>query len=224
MTRVGVVEDHSIVRESLAALLDARSRMTVAWTASTGREALEKSRQELPDVLLMDVLLPGLNGVETTRQLLRDYPTLKVIGLSAHRDRAFVAEMLSVGAQGYILKSNAVEEMFAGIERVLQGQVYLGEGVVDTAIGDYAQRLRTGSIPSEIELSPREREILQMISEGLTTKQIAAALHVSVQTVATHRRNLLEKTGSDGVAQLTKYALRKGLTTLDTNTPFEPHS
>ncbi len=215
MIRIGVVEDHSIVRESLAALLETRADISVVWTARNGREALSRSSQDLPQIILMDVLLPGLNGIETTRQLLRSFPKLKIVALSAHRDRAFVAEMLSVGAEGYVLKSNAVEEMFEAIEKVLQGQMYLGEGVLDTAIGDYAQRLRTGVIPSEIELSPREREILQMIAEGLTTKQIAARLHVSIQTIATHRRHLMEKTGSDGVAQLTKFALRKGMTTLD---------
>ena len=221
MIRIGVVEDHNIVRESLAALLDARSEIAVVWTARNGREALDKCRRECPQVILMDVLLPGLNGIETSRQLLRDFPELGIVALSAHSDRAFVAEMLSVGARAYVLKSNAVEEMFVAIDRVLRGQVYLGESVLDTAIGDYAHRLRTGAIPSDISLSPREREILQMIAEGLSTKQIAARLHVSVQTVATHRRHLLEKTGSDGVAQLTKYALRKGLTTLDSSSSHD---
>ena len=210
--RVLLADDHNIVRYSLRRLLEGTEELEVVAEAHDGREAVELARKHQPDVVLMDVAMPEMDGVDATRRLQAEAPAVHVIALSAHSDERLVADMLSAGARGYVLKEAAPEELTAAIERVARGGAYLCGGAADVVMSDYVQRLMHNQ---RSVLSAREREVLQLLSEGNSAKEIAARLGVSVKTVETHRARIMDKLGLHSVAQLTKYAVRVGLTTLD---------
>ena len=182
--------------------------------AKEGRTAVRLAAMLKPSVVLIDVSMPDLNGIEATRQIMAALPTVKVIALSMHSDKRYVGEMLKAGAVGYLLKDLAFEEVTRAINAVLDGQVYLSRGVVGVVVEDYVRHL-TEAGTGDTVLTPREREILQLVAEGQSTKEMAAALHVSIKTVETHRRQIMEKLDIHSVAELTKYAVRHGLTSLD---------
>lgn len=219
--KVLLADDHKIVREGLRSLLEEESDLQVVGEASDGREAVQLAGESGPDVVVMDVGMPHLNGIEATRQILRrpDHP--RVIALSMHSDRRFMTEMLRAGASGYLLKDAASEELIGAIRTVAEGKVYLSPQIADVMVDDYVRRLpgdAAGSIGAPgvfVTLTPREREVLQLMAEGLATKQVAAALHVSIKTVETHRRQIMEKLQLYSVAELTKYAIREGLTSVE---------
>lgn len=212
--RVLIADDHQMVREGLRSLIEHEPDMEVVGEAEDGRRAVEVARQARPDLAIMDLSMPDLNGMEATRQLLEAFPGLKVIALSMHADRRFVAEMLNAGASGYLLKDCAFEELVRAIRAVSAGQTYLSPGVAGTLVEDYLRRLAAPDRPARSALSPRQREVLQLIAEGRSTKQIAGRLRVSVKTVETHRRQIMDKLGAHSVAELTKQAIRMGLTSL----------
>jgi DNA-binding NarL/FixJ family response regulator len=203
-----------MIRQGLKSLLESESDLTVVAEANNGRDAIEMVRQHAPDVIVMDLHMPELNGVEATRRALEAKPDVKIICLSAHTDQRMTAEVLKAGAVAYALKESAFEELIVAIRTVIQGKIYLSPSVTGLLVNDYVRSRGTEPLSIFTTLSNREREVLQLISEGRTTKSIAQQLHVSVKTAETHRRNLMEKLKIDSVAELTKLALREGITTL----------
>jgi DNA-binding NarL/FixJ family response regulator len=213
--RVLLVDDHRLVREGLRNLLERDKTARVVGEAEDGRQAVSLAKKLKPDVVIMDVGMPGLNGVEATSQIREASPETKVLALSMHSDRRFIAQMLHRGASGYLLKDCAFEELAKAMETVGRGEVYLSPAVVDTVVEDYVQRFPAEGASAFSVLSPREREVLQLLAEGDTTKQIALKLHISPKTVETHRRQIMEKLQIFSVAELTLYAVREGLVKLD---------
>jgi DNA-binding NarL/FixJ family response regulator len=217
VVKVLLADDHRMVRQGLRAMIDASEGMHVAAEADNGRTAVDLALAMPIDLVIMDVAMPGLNGIEATRQVLAHKPHVKVIALSMHADRRYVAEMLKAGAAGYVLKDAAFEELTQAISQVLDGRRYLSPGVTGIALEDYVHH-PAGSVWARSAfdaLTPREREILQLLAEGKAMKEIAHILAVSIKTVETHRRAMMEKLNLYSVAELTKYAIREGLTTVD---------
>jgi DNA-binding NarL/FixJ family response regulator len=216
--RILIADDHKIVCDGLKALLEAQPDMEIVAQAANGREAVKLAHKQRPDMVIMDVAMPDLNGLEAVSQILSAYPRTKVIALSMHADRRYVTGMLSAGASGYILKHCAFEELVRAIQVVLSDQVYLSPAIAGIVVQELAQSkpsFARPSSPTSESLTSREREVLQLISEGHSAREIAQRLHLSVKTVETHRRQLMDKLGIHSVADLTKFAIREGLTTLD---------
>jgi DNA-binding NarL/FixJ family response regulator len=213
--RVVLVEDHRIVRDGLRALLDGEAGMDVVAEAGDGRSAVRVIKEMQPQVVVMDVVLPDLNGIEATRKIIAEVPGTRVVALSMYSDKRFVTEMLRAGAHGYLLKDCAFDELARAIRAVAGGRSYLGSGVADVVVEDYVQHMEACEKSAFSVLTPREREVLQLLAEGKSTKEIAADLHVSPKTVETHRQQTMKKLGMKSVAELTKYAIREGLTSLD---------
>lgn len=213
-TTVLLADDHKIVRDGLRALLEAEDGLEVAAEADQGRLAVEMAEEMEPGLVIMDIGMPDLNGMEATRQILSAVPGAKVIALSMHSDRRFVKGMLKAGACGYLLKDAAFEELARAVRTVLDGGIYLSPSITDAVIDDYVNRTEEEGSPEQV-LTRREREVLQLLAEGKTTKQIAFLLDVSPKTIETYRSRLMKKLDLRSVAELTKYALREGLTFLD---------
>ncbi|MHC4842520.1 MAG: response regulator [Planctomycetota bacterium] len=214
--KILIADDHKITREGLRSLLEKEDDMEVLAEAEDGRSAVKLVREVKPDVVIMDVSMPDLNGIVACRQVLGESDNVKVIGLSMHSDTLFISEMLKSGASGYLLKDCAFEELARAIRAVYKGNSYLSPGISGVVIDDYIHRLSREKVKNSSDvLTERETEILQLLAEGKSTKQIALKLHISVKTVETHRRQIMNKLNIHTVAELTKYAIKKGLTTLD---------
>ncbi|MBS3762778.1 MAG: response regulator [Candidatus Brocadiia bacterium] len=213
--RVLLADDHLIMREGLSSLVNEQADMQVVDTASDGREAVKLADEIMPDIIIMDVAMPHLNGVEATRKIRENSELVRVIALSMHEDREYVARMLEAGASGYLLKDCAFEELIEAIRTVLSGSTYLSPKIAGTVVDDYLRHLPRNEISTSVDLTPREREVLQLLAEGRTTREIANELDVSPKTIETHRRNTMKKVGVDSIAQLTKYAIKEGLTSLE---------
>ena len=209
-----IVDDHQIMRQGLRSLIENEGALTITGEADNGRTALREVHRQDPDVVVMDLAMPDLNGTEATRQILQEKPDVKVLALSMHADKSFVRHVLEAGASGYVLKDSAFDELLNAIRTVGRGERYLSPKIADIVIDDYLQQPSQEESKAYTELSSREREILQQIAEGKTTKEIASNLYVSVKTIETHRRNIMQTLGIDSVANLTKYAVREGLTSL----------
>jgi two-component system, NarL family, response regulator NreC len=212
--RILLADDHKIIREGLRKLLQDQPAMTVVGEAENGRRAVQLARELTPDVVIMDVTMPEMNGIEATTQIRSAMPSVKVIALSIHTDRRFVTQMFRAGASGYLLKDCAFEELARAIRTVMEGQAYLSPGIADVVVEGFLNGLAAEVGPAAPTLSGREREVLQLTAEGRTMKEIASALNVSVKTIETHRRQIMLKLGINSVAELTKYAIRQGLTPL----------
>lgn len=211
--RILLADDHRMLADGLASLLDQEADLEVAGLARDGREAVRAALELEPDVVVMDLTMPGLSGVEATRQITARRPVTKVLCLSMHRERQYLRAALEAGASGYVLKDNVPGVMIAAIRRVAAGGTYLCPEMTAAALDEYRARLACDSAEIAPVLSPRESEVLQLVAEGRSSREIAARLFVSERTVATHRRHLMEKLGVHGVAGLTKAAIRQGLTT-----------
>ena len=206
-----LIGDHAMMRDGLRSLLE-RAGVQVIGEGANGHEAIAVARHTRPDVVVMDVGMPLLNGIDATRKLLSEMPDVKVIALSMNADRRYVSAMLGAGAKGYVLKNSASVELLTALERVTQGETYVTPGLVASA-GDQAAQGRASRRPeTERPLSTREREVLQLIAEGKSSKEIAATLGIAVTTVETHRRQVMQKLNLRTIAELTKYAIREGLT------------
>lgn len=210
-----LVDDHAIIREGLRSLLEKQPDMEVLADTDEGRKAVELVRELSPDVVIMDVTMAGLNGIEATRLIAAEFPEVKVIALSIHSQRRFIADMLSAGAAGYILKECLFDELVQAIQAVAVGGRYLSPRIADVVVDDYVKRL-SGTADSPLAaLTGREREVLQLVAEGKSTKEIALELHVSTKTIEANRRQIMEKLDVHSIAELTKCAVREGLTTLE---------
>lgn len=215
MIKILLADDHKIIRDGLRSLIDNQSGMEVAAEAENGRNAVKLARKLKPDLIIMDISMPDLNGIEATRQIISESPAVKVIALSMHIDKRFVVEMFNAGVSGYLLKDCAFEELSDAIRSVASNQTYLSPKVTGEVIKDYVQQYTTKNTPAAAALSPREREVLQLIAEGRNTKEIAGRLNVSVKTIETHRRKIMERLNVRSIAELTKFAIREGLTSLE---------
>ncbi|MCC7490906.1 MAG: response regulator transcription factor [Fimbriimonadaceae bacterium] len=209
--RVLLADDHQLLREGIRGLLAQAGDMQVVGEAEDGREAQRLARELRPDVVVIDITMPNLNGTEATRQILEASPQTKVVALSMHSDRRSVAGMLQAGAAAYVLKSGAFRDLVLAIQAVHGGQMYLSPRVAGTVVNDYLKHLAPAA-DSSPSLSPREREVVQLIAEGLTTKDIAERLFLSEKTIQTHRQNVMNKLGLHTATALTKYAVLEGLT------------
>jgi len=209
-----LADDHQMVCEGLAALLDRESGLQVIAQVRNGLEAVSAAHQLRPNVVVMDLMMPGLNGIEATRQIVRGVPSTRVLCLSAHVERHLVKAMLDAGASGYVLKDCAFDELAAAVRAVAGGRAYLSPAVASLVVEEYRAG-RTAPRDSAMDrLTERERQIVQLLAEGHSTKQIAARLNVSAKTVATHREHVMGKLHLGSVAELTKFAVREGLTPL----------
>ncbi|MBI3802080.1 MAG: response regulator transcription factor [Deltaproteobacteria bacterium] len=217
-TRVLLAEDHALVRAGIRALLHNLPGIQVVAEASDGREALRLINTHQPDLVLMDIAMAGLNGLEATARVTKEFPTVRVIILSMHSTEEYVAQALRAGAAGYLLKDAAATELELAVTAVARGETYLSPAVSKHVIANYLRRAggeetsgdeKTAS--SAVLLTPRQREILQLIAEGHSTKEIAATLHLSVKTVETHRMQLMGRLDVHDVAGLVRYAIRIGL-------------
>lgn len=212
-----LVDDHKITRDGLSALIDREPDMSVVGEADNGRQAVRAVQDLAPDVVVMDISMPDLNGIDATRQILAASPATRVIALSMYSDRRYVEGMLSAGVSGYLVKSCAFDELVQAILAVVGGRAYLSPNIAEIVIKDYARRAGAaadaGSLPVH-RLSSREREVLQLLAEGHNSEQIAAKLYISIKTVSTHRRHIMEKLNLNNIADLIKFALREGLTSI----------
>jgi DNA-binding NarL/FixJ family response regulator len=213
-TRIFLADDHLIVRDGIRALLEKEKDFTVVGEAANGREAVERIPKLSPEVVVLDIAMPQLNGIEAARQLLALQPRLRIVVLSMHSDKRFVAEMLRAGAVAYLQKSCAVRDLVAAIRAVLKGQVFMSPEITGIVV-DTLRQQASGPANKEKELSPKEREVLQLLSEGLSSKEMAHQLGVSVKTIDTHRQHIMEKLSLRSIAELTKYAIREGITSVD---------
>jgi two-component system, NarL family, response regulator NreC len=212
--RVLLADDHKIVRDGLKALVDRCEDMEVVAEAECGRKAVSLARKHNPDIVIMDISMPNLNGIDATRQILEEVKGVKVIALSMHSDRQYVNGMLRAGVSGYLLKDCAADELIQCVRFVLAGRTCLSPGITGLLVNEYIQPAKDQVLADRTELSAREREVLQLIAEGRSTKDIAVSLYISVKTVETHRKNIMEKANLHTVADLTKYAIRHGLTSV----------
>jgi two-component system NarL family response regulator len=211
-TKILLVDDHRIVRQGVRALLEREEGLSVVGEASDGREAIRLASTTHPDVILMDVSMPELNGIDATKLILADTPKAKIIGLSMHTEPRFVLDMLAAGAAGYLVKSTMIDDVVRAIQATMNGQIYLSPEISGVVVGAVVRPVSTPAAPST--LSTREREVLQLLAEGYTSKHIADRLCVAVSTIESHRKQIMAKLGLHSVAALTKYAVREGLTTL----------
>jgi len=212
--RVLLADDHKIFRDGLRTLIE-KEGMEVAGEAENGRKAIKLAEKLMPNVIVMDVSMPDMNGIEATRKIKAGMPDIKVIALSMHSDRRFVLGMLEAGASGYLLKDCAFGELATAINQVSTGNTYLSPQIADVVVKGYLNKANDSSIIGGAILTSREREILQLIAEGLTAKEIAVHVFLSIKTIETHRRNIMQKLNMKSTAELTKYAIREGLISLD---------
>jgi len=211
-TKVLIVDDHEIMREGMSALLRKYSEFEVVGQAADGRQALELAARLKPDVVIMDVGMPNLNGVDATKQLVSMHQGLKVMALSAHSDGAIVAKMIKAGAAGYMLKESAFDELIEGLNAILEGRTFLCNKISKVVFSEYVGMITNPKAMNTDGLTNREREVLQLVAEGHTTREIAGILKLSTKTIDSHREHIMGKLGIRSIAGLTKYAIREGLT------------
>jgi len=212
--RILIADDFGIIREGLKALIEKQEGLEVVGEAENGRAAVELARKLSPDMIIMDVAMPDVNGIEATEIILKENPQIKIIALSMHADKRFVGEMLRAGALGYILKSYLFDELLRAIQTVSENRHYLSAQLTNVLVEDYT--VNSSNQPSQVDdLNEREAHILQLLAEGQSTKAIALQLDISPKTVDACRRQIMEKLNLHSVAELTKYAVRHGLTNLD---------
>jgi len=213
--RILLADDHTIIREGLHSLLEKQPDIEVVGEVADGRKAIKLVRELKPDLVIMDITMPNLNGIDATRKIVAGSRGTKVIALSMHSSRRFVTEMLKAGASAYILKESLFSELLEAIRVVLNGGIYLSPSITGVVIDAYVKQLSIGDERQAQSLTNRQREVLQLLAEGKSTKHIAKQLYVSSRTIESIRRNIMDKLDIHNVAELTKYAIREGLTQLD---------
>ncbi len=213
--RIIIADDHQILRQGLKTLIEKEPDMEVVGEAEDGLRTVTMVRELIPQVVIMDIKMPDLNGIEATRQILSELSGVKVIALSIYADRRFVADMFKAGACGYLLKDCAFEELAQAIRLAMSNKTYLSPGISKIVVKDYATNNFSHSESVLSVLTPREREVLQLIAEGKRSSQIAELLNINVKTVETNRQQIMQKLDTRSVAELTKHAIREGLTNLE---------
>lgn len=213
--RIILADDHKIVREGIKALIEKKPGFEVIAEADNGRTTIQLTKELSPDAVIMDIAMPDMNGIEATREIIEKVPDVKIIALSMHSDIRFVVEMLKAGASGYLLKDCASEQLVNCIRAVTKNRTYLSPDIADSIIKDYSRLLSKENLSVFSLLTNREREALQLLAEGKTTKEIANRLKISAKTVETYRQNIMNKLDIHSIAELTKYAIREGLTSLE---------
>jgi len=214
VNKIGVLlaDDHTIVRKGLRSLLDSEAGIEIIGEAQDGREAIEKVEQLHPDVVLMDIVMPTLNGLEATRQIKKRFPEVKVLALTMHANEDYISQILRAGASGFVVKQATPAELVSAIQVVHRGDFFLSPSISSKIVEEYIRRAEAmGEEDSYDTLTDREREVLQLIAEGHPNREIAELLHISVGTVGTHRTHLMDKLDIHSTAELTQYAIRKGV-------------
>jgi two-component system response regulator NreC len=215
--RVLIADDHVIVREGLRTLLEAQPDIEVVGEAASGEEAVSKAKALGPDIVLMDISMPGMNGLEATRQIREDSPEVKILALTMHEGDEYFFKILEAGASGYFIKGGSSSELISALQAVQQGHVFLYPTMASKLVRDYMQRVRSGQAKESYDgLTNREREILRLIAEGYSNQEIAERLVLSPSTVQTHRANIMSKLQLHSRTELVKYAIQHGFITLDT--------
>ena len=212
VVKILIADDHRMVREAIGSLLSNQPGLEVVGGAEDGRTAVQLARELQPDVVVTDIAMPNLNGIEATRKIVHELPGVKVIALSERSDRFSVQEMLKAGALGYVLKSCAFEELVSAIRSVVSNQTYISSQISGMVPEEYIHRLPKHETPAYSALTPREREVLRLIAKGKSTKVIAEELYLSPKTIEWHRSRIMKKLGVKSIAELVKYAMREGLT------------
>jgi DNA-binding NarL/FixJ family response regulator len=212
--KILLADDHTIMREGLRCLIETESDMKVVAEAADGRTAVRLAREVSPDVVIIDITMPDLNGIEATKQILSEAPNIKVLAVSMHSDDQFVTGMVRTGASGYFLKDCAADELVYAIRAVIAGEIYLSPKIASMVVEGYLHALSKGRLTKAAELTASEREILQLVAEGERSKRIAARLHVNIKTVDAHRQKIMAKLNIRTIAGLTKFAIQKGITFL----------
>ena len=214
--KILIADDHGMVRQGLHLLLEQQDDMEVVGDVPDGRQAVELACRLEPDIILMDIAMPKLNGIDATKKIINEYPKTKVIALSAHCDKSFITDMLIAGVSGYILKDGMADELIGAIRLVQDGQQYLSPKVAKMVITEYVancQTLPEASLANQ--LTPKERELIKILTGNKSNKEAARLLHLSIKTIDARRRTAMDKLGITGIADLTKFAIRAGLTRLD---------
>ena len=213
--KIIIADDHKIIRDGLSSMIGREPDLEVVAEAENGREAVKLALEINPDVVVMDIVMPELNGIEAAQQITSSNPKIKIVALSMHTDRRFVTRMLKSGASGYLLKDGAFKELAVAIRTVMAGQIYLTPRVQGVVVDEYLHNRDVDENTGLPSLTIREKEVLQLLAEGKSTKEVASHIHVSVKTVETHRQNIMKKLNITTLAELVKYAIREGLTTLE---------
>jgi len=213
--RILIADDHGIVREGLKILIENEADMEVVGEAEDGLMVTQLAKELSPDVIVMDISMPNLNGVEATHLILEENPDTRIIALSVHFDKHFVTEMLKAGASGYVLKSCLFDEVLRALRTVSRNEHYLSPKITDIVLDDYKHYMAIYNKTDENRLTARERQIVQLLAEGKSVKQIASHLKISPKTADANRRQIMSKLGIFSVAELTKYAIREGLTSAE---------
>ena len=211
--RIVLADDHEIMRQGLCLLLEKHSDMEVIGEANDGLKAIELAKELEPDVVVMDVNMPGVDGADATRRIVSEQPDIRIVALSMHSKKGFIIEMLKAGASGYVLKENAFSELVNAINTVMGNEIYLSSKITRIVVDDYVQD-RLGGDSSNM-LTDRESEVLKLVGDGKSSKEIALQLDLSVKTIDACRRRIMSKLDIDSVAELVKYAIREGLTSLE---------
>jgi DNA-binding NarL/FixJ family response regulator len=214
-TKVMLVDDHLVLRNGLRMLLEKEEGLEIVSEADNGRDAVRLAKEFKPDIVIMDIAMPDMNGIDATRRIIAADPDVKTLVLSMHREKHLIFEMFDAGAMGYLLKECAFDEVLNAIRIVLRGEMYLSPKITGAILKDYTERMRGKIEAGHITLTSREREVLQLIAEGKNTKEIAYLLGVSVSTVETFRHLIMKKLKLKTVAELTRYAISEGISFID---------
>ncbi|MFI5252194.1 MAG: response regulator [Bacteroidota bacterium] len=214
-TRVLIADDHGVVRDGVRIFLTHELNMEVVGEASDGKQAAQLARELVPDLVIIDINMPGMNGIESARQICAENENVKLIALSMHSDKRYVTEMLNLGASGYLLKECAFKELSVAIQKVLSGRTYISPEIGGDVIKDCLAKLGMTDPEAFSPLTPRERQVLKLIADGKHNKEIADYLNMSIKTVDGHRQHIMEKLNLHTVSELTKYAIREGITSVD---------
>ncbi len=210
--RILLADDHNVMRRGLRLLLESQPDFVVVAEAADGRQAVEQAEAQKPDVVVLDIAMPNLSGIEAAQRILADHPSTAIVILSMHSDEGYVLRALKAGAKGYLLKDSAEGDLIEAIRAVNQGKTFFSPEISRMLVEDYVREIRTRGVEDSYELlTSREREVLQMIAEGRSNKEVATALNLSLYTVETHRRNLQDKLNLHSLAELILYAVRKRL-------------
>jgi two-component system, NarL family, nitrate/nitrite response regulator NarL len=213
--RLLLVDDHPIVREGIKSALAKKKNIVIIGEASSGEEAMTKAKKLSPDIILMDINMPGMSGLETSRRLRKTVPESKILALTMHENREYVLEMSQLGARGYVFKDSSPSELYHAIEVIHAGEFFFSPGASQQLLKAFLKGEQSQNSEASVDLSPREKDVLQLIAEGLKTKEIAKRLGVTDRTIETYRRRLMNKLSVHSAAELIKHAISKGLVKME---------